>query len=1717
MANLSHSESRRLYSWWWDSHNTPKNSKWLQDNLTDIDGKVKSMIKLIEEDADSFARRAEMYYKKRPELMKLVEEFYRAYRALAERYNHATGELRHAQQTIAKAFPDELPFELVEDSLSKSLAQERGAHTPEMKLPAHACFNSDDLLENLNGLSSSEGSARKRGLKQLSEIFGAEEGQNLKDKVVNEIERAAKADSEIQCLKKALADMRAEKEDVLLKYQQCLGKLSEIEGELNNAQKDSMSLSEKASRAEIEVQTLKEALIQMEVEKIAEMIKQKDYLEKISHLEGVASRFQENMMGLDSRASEAENQAQSLKDEISRLELEKETVVHQYKKCLGKISDLEKIISCNEDEAILFKKQAERAETEVSQLKKAFSDLNEEKEATAFQYKCCLETISKLEKDLSSAKDKVERLNNEVLTGTAKLKTAEEKCSLMEMSNQSLRVEADNLAKKIAIKDDELSRKQEELEKLQTCLRDEHSRHAQVETTLQTLQNLNSQSQDDQRALALELKNMLQMLKDMEVSKNGLEEEIQQVRDENHSLSQTNLSSAVSMENMQNEILSLREIRQRLENEVSHHMGLNISLQQEILCLKEEIDGLNKSYQAIVEQVEAAGLNPKCVGSSIKSLQDENSRLKEICEQGKLEKSMLSEKLENIEEVLKKKVVVESSLLDLNAELATSLEKAKELQESSDLLRGEKSTLVAEKASLMSQLQAMTENMHNLLGKNAVLADSLSTAKIELEGLREKSKGLGEICELLKNERSYLLTERGTLVFKLENVERRLQSLEKQFMGLEEKYADLQKEKESMHYQVEKLKISLCEEKQERTGCQLKSETRLAGLENQIHLLQEENRWKKKESEEERDKSLKAQFEISIFQKFIKDMEEKNYSLIIECQKHVEASKLAEKVISELESESLEQQVEAELLLDEIERLRLGIYQIFRGLENVPDFAPEDKVENEQTFVHHILGSIEDLKCCVSKYEDDKQQLVVENSVLLALLEQLESKGMEIESQKIHLEQQIKVMAERLAIDKNEKDELLEINRQLKSDVIEGHREVVVLESELSSLCVKQADLQKAYNALQEAYSRVNQENTYLLKKFSDLKEEKYQVDRHNDEILLEFLATANQSAVFRSFGMEKIMELKQLLDDLNRQHEVTGCLEMEMNVLREKLELQKAENLVLKDAVCSLEREMQEIRELGELKIDIHKSLQIQENLEKNVFQLSQNNSIQKKEIESLRTVNEDLESELGLLRQEIEENTAREQEMNNEFELWEAEASTFCFDLQVSSINEVLLKNKVQELTGVCQTLEHNHAAKMSEIEQMKEKICFMENEVSGLKSQLHAYAPVVASLRDDIAILEHNALLHTKLKAAHSQETELSEAAAHPNGDTSQILPEDQSLLSLQNLQMRVKAVGKMIEETNKPVLQRRSNSNIRQEFATGEIGQLKPRHPKLQKLKSKASEVRNGMLMKDIPLDQVSNSSRHGSKRGKNGADDMMLELWEITEDGNKDQTIGESLKTSYKSTERDNIVYEFPSTDSDVEKELAVDKLELSTRINERNREANDRNILEKLASDAQKLETLQTTVRNFRTKLETNKKGKKVKNVDFMTVQEQLQEAEDNIVHLVDLNGQLAKNIEDCPKDEMASPRLKETVRTWRIKVMEQAEKGSERIERLQLGLQKIQYILLKMEDEKKNKGKNKFLRSKTVILRDFIDNGRKNSGRRKKGPRCGCFRQSTSRNGNIS
>ncbi|KAI3895824.1 hypothetical protein MKW98_025615 [Papaver atlanticum] len=103
------------YSWWWASHIRTKQSKWLEQNLQDMEEKVKYMLKLVEGEGDTFAKRAEIYFRQRPELIIFVEEAYRAYRALAERYDHISGELQSANNTIATVFPEQIQYGMDED------------------------------------------------------------------------------------------------------------------------------------------------------------------------------------------------------------------------------------------------------------------------------------------------------------------------------------------------------------------------------------------------------------------------------------------------------------------------------------------------------------------------------------------------------------------------------------------------------------------------------------------------------------------------------------------------------------------------------------------------------------------------------------------------------------------------------------------------------------------------------------------------------------------------------------------------------------------------------------------------------------------------------------------------------------------------------------------------------------------------------------------------------------------------------------------------------------------------------------------------------------------------------------------------------------------------------------------------------------------------------------------------------------------------------------------------------------------------------------------------------------------------------------------------------------------------------------------------------------------------------------------------------------------
>ncbi|KAI7725172.1 hypothetical protein M8C21_033798 [Ambrosia artemisiifolia] len=1220
--SMMNSESRRLYSWWWDSHISPKNSKWLLENLTDMDTKVKSMIKLIEEDADSFARRAEMYYKKRPELMKLVEEFYRAYRALAERYDYATSELRHAQKALQAAFPNQEPFSLPEDSSSSIDPNDRKSDSFDLQL----------FLE------------------------GNLQNTNEKDK------------REIEKLKKAVADLIAEKDELFVQYQCSLEKLANADEELNHAVENSRILEEKASEAEKEVHMLKESLRLLQAEKESGLEKQMEYLETISDLE-------EKINGMDARAVESEADIQELTDKLTRLESENDAGLLRYGKCLEKISVLEEKIMETEEKAKLFSEQKVEAEMEVEKLKNALLELTEEKEALRVLYSECLEKSYKLEADLSSAQSDVQRLTNEIISSAEKFKNVEEICVRLEKSNESLKVEASDLAKKIMLKDQELSEKHDELEKLQSYAKDEHTHYVQVEATLETLKKLYTRSQEEQRNLAMELKQGLQLVKDLEICKSGLEEEMKQVKDDNEKLKKSEV-----------EFIGLKQMKEKLEEEVALQLGQSTAMQQEICNLKDEITELNMSYNSLVSQLELVGLNPESLGSSVKYLQDENSRLKQICE-----------KNSEHEEKIKK-----------------FIEKNNDLESFCESLHVEKSALVLEKSVLLSQLHVISVNMQKLVDQNTVLEDSLSTANTELEDLREKSKGLEEVCELLNIEKSNLVAERSMLASQLENVQKRLEILEDRFMQFEEKYGVLEKEKETGNSQMLELISSLSIEKQERESLMITNQKRLNDLENHIREFHEESKLRKEEFQEELDKAVIAQFENFILHKFVKEVEEKNYALSVENEKHVSASKLADKLISELETEILEQQVEEELLLVEVENLRLGIYQVFLALE----IGSNHGFETGKISVEDIIENIKDLKRSLSKEEDEKQRVLIENSVILTLVQEIQLGYRESESHK--------------------------------------------------------AALMNKYETVKDDFLKVKKQNLDLI--------------------------------------------------------EVNENLELELDMLHEELEERK--------------------------------------NIETN------------------------LTSEL--------------QERENEFEMWDAEATSFIFDLQVSNTRDILFETKVHQLKEVCENLEGETALKDLEIAEMKQKASAMEGEIEGLKAQLLAYTPVIASLKENISSLEHNVF-------------------------------------------------------------------------------------------------------------------------------------------------TMAANLVSNNRKSE-----------------------------------------LLHRLKSDAQKLANLDTTVKDLTTKIETVKKSKKPTGVDYETVKEQLEEAEDTILQLVNVNVESTASVEKNP-----------SLAAW--VEQDDAWKSSEKIKRVQLEVQKIQYVLLEL-DEKKNKGKSRFSRTKSVILRNLVHRGKSNIGRNRRRRLCGCF-----------
>ncbi|XP_047166620.1 protein NETWORKED 2A-like, partial [Vigna umbellata] len=194
-------------------------------NSTDMEHVVAETLNIIHNEGESFSQRAEMYYRKRPQLIGYVEEVFRAYRALAQRYDRISKELQSANRTIATVFPEQVHYGIDENdgeenfrgSKSSSSSQNPINQTPKKDIPKPPDIPND--FRKRCPVRRIPSSAKSPPISPTSGLSTAE------------------ALEEVDKLQKEILALQTEKEFVRSLYEHSYEKYWEIEDRITNMQR----------------------------------------------------------------------------------------------------------------------------------------------------------------------------------------------------------------------------------------------------------------------------------------------------------------------------------------------------------------------------------------------------------------------------------------------------------------------------------------------------------------------------------------------------------------------------------------------------------------------------------------------------------------------------------------------------------------------------------------------------------------------------------------------------------------------------------------------------------------------------------------------------------------------------------------------------------------------------------------------------------------------------------------------------------------------------------------------------------------------------------------------------------------------------------------------------------------------------------------------------------------------------------------------------------------------------------------------------------------------------------------------------------------------------------------------------------------------------------------------------------------------------------------
>ncbi|XP_008789995.2 protein NETWORKED 1A-like [Phoenix dactylifera] len=1653
METLPRAESRCLYSWWWASHISPKNSKWLQENLADMDNKIKEMIKLIEEDADSFAKRAEMFYRKRPEIMKLVEEFYRAYRALAERYDHATGALRQAHRTMAEAFPNEIPLVLTDEPPPGSSALQEDPYSFKMPPPIHELFNPDDLQKDalsvpsqLNeilavgeettypnttkervrrGLNFHEeqgkGSEYKLLKKEISRLLT--ENQDLKSQITSESVRAGRAETEAQSLKDTMSEVKSEKEAAFLQYQQSVERIANLEMEVSHNQEDITKLND-------------EMLMRAKNLNVAQ--------EKCLLLEKVNQSLQLELEALRQREKEQQEEFNVKQEELEKLH-----------------------ISINDE-----KQKNLQAEMAQSALEKLHAESQEEMRLLALQIQSGIEKLKDIEPSKVSSEELLKikaengRLNEQNLSSALKIINLQDEIIFLKDSIVKLEDEVG-----LHVEENKLLR--EELSRLKEGRNDLEQRHFALMEQIQGV-NLNVGSL---QLLVKELKDgnneLKEIIKKHEDEKAAHLQNLKQMEkvSEKNALVQTSLSNAnVELERLREKIKTLEDSCEYFRGKISIHLS---------------------EKAVLVSHVEAIA--------------------------------------RNMEKLLEKNTFLENSLSDLNIELEDLRGKLEGLEKYCRSLHDQNSELIAQKTALVSQVESISESLENLEVKYA----ESENKHLNLE--REKNLTFHQIMEL-KELLNLEKEERQTVI---QSNKSQLSALEHNFFCLQ---GEIQYREEELEVEQHKLLSAqieifilqrcLCDMKEQNIVlsevCQKHQETS-SHAENLILQLDQDRHIQEKNL-----KSLSLHYEklrdgVRLILKTL--IVEEDWSL-----DGIKDELLLQLILHEIRcllKFSSEDKDEKQRLLSE-KSVIFGLLEQFG--KHMVDMRSERKVLGQESKIrteellllhgkrHELFEMNEKLRQDMQSGNQRQEALKAEMEILYGRLSDFLQVRRSLQSEIDRLLEENCFLSKRLDDLRVKENTLEEENRIILEEAMALEFLCLIFRSFSAEKALELQLLKNDVNYLHEARNELAQENRLMILKMGDL-----EVEKAGLRDLVVNLGECRRRLVMLENDLDA---LKHVCEQLNQQID-TGrnlLIQKDMELLQANQKIQQAQDVTVE--LC---------RSIESFKLDINKGKMVREELEKKIFTLAEDHAHKKNEILSLHQVNEMLKGELDRVQKEIGEVRSREEHLTSE--LWrgrdevksfEEEIATLLAEIQSTTINAALCEEKVLELTAKCDSLEISAMVRREVLneeitlrnvymDELKEKLEAQDRENRELKTYLTAYVPLVMSLWGDVALLEERIL--TLANPSSSEKQEIKEVPLVPlqSKKSNQQPIKDNcamdltGILKLQQLHAKVEALQKVVMDAGRLLGKERFDSDYSLEAARKEIEGFKSKGNSDDEI----TKVKHEQKMKDIQLDLVSNSSRHGNSVGSYGlretgnakSNDQTLELWRTTERGRNNYieitpsgtTVHDLKYHQMKAMEEGK--GKQPICELLDEKELGIDKLELPEKAMMEPHQEWNRRVIERLSSDAQRLLVLQASVQELKANMGTSEEVSKPRGFEFDTVKAQLKEAEGIISQLIDTNSKMTKKAKDfiSSSDNLLEDNVEMGSTSQRI-ISERAQRVSEKTGRLELELQKIQYTLLKLEEEHANKGTRAAGKRSKIYLRDYLY-GRRNSRRQKKSPTCGCFR----------